>query len=411
MIEIIPFNTNLFNTFDIKKHKITKYTYINDLDLVSKLLCVELPIKNRRIFLRNIFDFLMYIDIQIHQLDSTILPISVDILIEYFTRDRYKKYINILENLNIMTKVPYEDGSFYKAPLEKKDGIYIDNKIKGGVCSQFRIHNEYLNKKDLAIIVLEDDRSKKLFENEIENLDKRYINTIKKLEIDIPKAIEAEIRYFYEKKLSIRTLRIRISRIFSTNRKRFIKKGDKVDRIYHSFTNVSRISRKYLNINMKDIDIVNCQPLLLVAELENNNMMYDEQYKSDCECGNFYERFIDINKPTNTSDEEWRVPTKVNIYKSIFFGFNLQSKHNKRFKELYPLTWESLHQISKSNIHLASRLQNLESDLFNNLIPKKSKYYFTLFDAIYFDNILDRSELEKTIIDFFNQYKIKVKIK
>ena len=396
MIEIIPFNKDIFNDFSIDENKLTRYTYISNLDLISKLLTIELPIKNKRLALRSILDFLAYVDNKISELGTTVIPISSTTLSDNFSRNKYKKYIDILDKLNIMTKVPYEDGTFYKP-----NSLYL----------QYRIHSEYLNKEDLAIVILEDDRSKESFTNEVFDLDKRYTNTIKRLEINIPAAIDAEVKYFIQNNLSISALKIRISRIFYTKRKRFIKKGLKVDRIYHSFTNVSRVSRGHLNIFMNDIDIVNCQPLLLVALLKRNGFKIDNSYQIDCESGSFYERFIDINKPKEISDVEWRPRTKVSLYKNIFFGFNKQSKHNKRFRDLYPTTWESLNIISESCESLASQLQNLESELFNNLIPSKSKYYFTLFDAIYFSNILDRYELEKSIKEYFSKYKVNVSIK
>lgn len=396
MIEVLPFNKTIFNDFTLDTKKLTKYIYINDIQLISNLMVIDLPIKNKKLALRNIFDFLTYLEFKMDEKQDTVITIHSNILEKFFSRNEYKKYMDILKNLNILTKVPYVDGTFHTPKFR---------------ASQYRIHNEYINKEDLAIIILEDDRSKNTFVNEVENLDERYINTIKKLRIDIPKAIESEIKYFQEKNLTIPNLRKRISRIFYTERKRFIKKGKKVDRIYHSFTNVSRVSRKHLNINMKDIDVVNCQPLLMVAELKRTNMDYDINYKSDCEEGCFYERFYDINRKKGISDEEHRIPTKVAIYKNIFFGFNKISKHNKRFKELYPETWLSLEKISLEENSLAQRLQNLESKLFNNLIPEKSKYYFTLFDAIYFDNILDKYKLEKIVKDYFSQYEIKVQIK
>lgn len=279
MIEIIPFNRTLFNNFEINESKLTKYIYITDINLISKLLSMDLPIDNKKIALRNIFDFLSYIDNLIYEYGETLIPISSNVLISFFNRDRYIDYIKLLDELNIMTRVPYQDGKYYKAPIKKESDKWLKLKKNSGLCSQFRIHNQYLNKEELAIVILEDDRSKDKFNNEIENLDPRYIKTIKHLEIDINKAIKAEIEYFNEKCLTISNLRKRISRIFYTKRKRFIKKGKKVDRIYHSFTNVSRVSRKYLNINMKDIDIVNCQPLLLVAYLNSINLSYDLNYQ------------------------------------------------------------------------------------------------------------------------------------
>lgn len=389
MIEILPFNKELFNEFNLDKSKITKYCYINDIDIISKLLIMELPISNTKIALRNIFDFLTYVDDRLSMNnESTVLPISSKILESFFSRNLYKQYMNILSELNIITAVSYNDGRFY---------------VPGQLNTQYRVHNSYLNSDELAIIILEEDRSKNDFTNEVEGLDERYVKTIKSLDINIREAIKDEIQYFKDNNLSVSTLRNRISRLFYTKRKRFIKKGKSVDRIYHSFSNVSRISRKHINIKMVDIDIKNCQPLLLVYLLKINNMLLDENYQLDCENGNLYENFVGINNLD-------RQQTKVALYKNIFFGFNKKSKFNKRFNELYPKTWNSLSVINNNDKSLASQLQNIESKLFNNLIPKKSKHYFTLFDAIYFDSINDVKDLSKTINKFFNDLDIKVKI-
>jgi hypothetical protein len=410
MIEILPFNKTLFNNFTLDNKKITKYCYINDINLIGELLTMDLPITNKKLALRNIFDFLSYIDIRIEEDNTTLLPIHSSILIDYFSRDTYKKYIELFEELKIITKVPYDDGSFYKAPLKKDNNKWLKDKGNGGVCSQYRIHNSYIQKEELAIIILEDDRSKNIFTNTVDDIDERYINTIKILEVNIPKAIEAEIEHFENNDNSMFSLRSRIARIFYTARKRFIKKGVKVDRIYHSFTNLSKVSRKHLNINMYNLDISNCQPLLLVAYMVENNLEYDIQYQLDCEQGNFYEQFYNVDRQDKSNDE-WRTFIKENMYKNIFFTFNKSSKYNKRMKELYPNTWNSLNDISKKEKSLASQLQNLESRLFNKIIPEKSKYFFTLFDAIYFDKSQDRFQLEKNIKSYFNSFNIKVTVK
>jgi len=214
MIEILPFNKTLFNNFTLDNKKITKYCYINDINLIGELLTMDLPITNKKLALRNIFDFLSYIDIRIEEDNTTLLPIHSSILIDYFSRDTYKKYIELFEELKIITKVPYDDGSFYKAPLKKDNNKWLKDKGNGGVCSQYRIHNSYIQKEELAIIILEDDRSKNIFTNTVDDIDERYINTIKILEVNIPKAIEAEIEHFENNDNSMISLRSRISRIF-----------------------------------------------------------------------------------------------------------------------------------------------------------------------------------------------------
>jgi hypothetical protein len=389
VIFIVPFNDSVFDNISLEKIKLTRYCYINDIDLVSNILSHELPIKNNRIALRNILDFLTYVDLKVNEKNDSCFTIPSATLIEYFGRDTYKQYMKILHKLNIISAVTYEDGSFYKV---------------GSLYTQYRVHNAYINQENLAIIILDEDRRKDDFTNEVENLDERFVATLKHLEINTKEAVAAEIQHYKDNNLKISTLRSRINRIFYTKRRRFIKKGCKVNRVYHSFTNVSKVSRQHLNMKMINVDVTNCQPLLLVAHLIKSYLNYDENYLLDCENGNFYEQFSGIN---NYDRDE----VKRSIYKNVFFSFVTRSKTNQRFKELYPQTWLSLDYINKSGISLASELQNLESELFNNLIPVKSKYFFTLFDAIYFDNMNDTAELVKRIKNFFEELGIEVKVK
>lgn len=396
-IEILPLNETK-NVFDELENTLLeladkKFCYCVNLELISKLLMYDkYPIKNKRIAIRNILNFLTYIDIQIKKNESSLLQINSRTLMNYLGKNTYYSYIEILSDFNILTNVPYESGEFYIKPTKDKSGL----------AKQYRIHNEYLNNEDLCIVYIKDNKSIR-FTNELSNLDKRYVKTIEDLDINFQTAIIDEIKHARKENLTSRRLKIRLSRLFYTRQKRYIKKGKSVDRIYHSFTNISRVSRKHFNIKFYDIDIVNCQPLLLVAYLKENGFKLDEQYQEDCENGCFYERFYDI--------ECGRDCVKRKLYKSIFFSFNEKMKVNSKFKELYPITWNSLKEISLTKETLASRLQNLEAELFNNLIPNKSKYYFTLFDAIYFDGIQDISQLNNNILNFFSNKGVKVTTK
>lgn len=66
--------------------------------------------------------------------------------------------------------------------------------------------------------------------------------------------------------------------------------------------------------------------------------------------------------------------------------------------------------LGQTKITLASILQNLESELFNNLKIKNSEYYFTLFDAIYFSDEVDEYDLRRQIIDYFQKLDLTVTI-
>ena len=55
-------------------------------------------------------------------------------------------------------------------------------------------------------------------------------------------------------------------------------------------------------------------------------------------------------------------------------------------------------------------MQNLEASLFNKIIPKKLKFYFTLFDANYFNNEQDAEEIKIKVNAFFKQLGVTVKV-
>lgn len=390
-LEIIPIDLtkNIFDDYheELLKLQKSKYCFVTNLDLISSLLVTELPIQNKRLALKNILSFLTFIDTQMKIKNDSLLSISSSILIEYFSTDHYKKYMNILKELDIISDVPYQDGTFYTV---------------GSLTKQYRIHNSYIMNDNLCMVILENDRAKDKFICNVD-IDDRFKRTIMHLDINMKNAVIAEIEYCRDTNLSSNNLRMRLSRLFYTRMKRYIKKGTNVDRIYHSFTNVSKVSRRHLTTKMYNIDIVNSQPLMLISYLNKEGYIFDENYKIDCQNGTFYDNFI--------TKELTRDDVKVHLYKGIFFSFNKNLTINKKFKELYPLTWQSLSEIYESSISLASRLQNLESELFNNLIPKKSKQYFTLFDAIYFDSVNDIVTLNKNIHSFFNNIGVNVTTK
>lgn len=393
MIEIIPlrvedlFSKEYISSLDIIKES-DNNCFITSLQLISQLLTIDLPINNKRLSIINILSFLNYFD-SISD-EYNIATINSNILINYFTTKEYKKYLAILKDLNVISEIPYDDGKFYTPKIKSCDGI--------GKSKRYRTFTQF-NESDLCLVIIDSNKPPRI---EIEDniVDNKFKNTICEMDFNYKNAICAEIDNYQNTGMKIDRLRKRISRLFSLKVKRYIKSGNKVDRVYHSLSNLSKISRKYSLVQFNNIDIVNCQPLLLCAYLIKNGYTIDEQYKNDCEKGKIYENFI--------TDEMNRDDVKVELYKSIYFKFNKNNDINKGFKEIYPLTWLSLLEISKDDKSMASILQNFEASLFNKLIPNRSEYYYTLFDAVYFDNMIDSADLVKNINKFFNELNIKV---
>jgi hypothetical protein len=374
-------------------------------NLIENLLTMELGFKNKNIAIVKILKFLRYIDYEINKTNESLIQISKHVLVKHFNSNEYTQYLKLLSKLEIMTKVPYEDGEWAKI---------------GERPSQFRIHSVYIFNSEFCIVTIRKKNKKSL--NDTANVHKKFKNAILNTEIDYDNAFKAEIKHFKDNGLSAQKLRIRLSSLFRTVGERYISYGEKVDRISHSFSNMSRVSREYLYVNgMKynDIDIVNCQPLLLAYVLKSKNMKYDEQYIQDCENGVFYEHFVGItdkflvgNKKKSfhkisTLDRE---NAKIQVYRSILFKFKDTNPVNLKFKELYPKTHESLSSIPKT-ISMASILQNAEAEIFNSIIPKYSEYFFTLYDAIYFTSKMDIEAIKEELEQKFNKLGIKVKFK
>jgi hypothetical protein len=412
MIEILDFEKNLFNNLTVNKQTLTRHTYITTKKLATELLTYTLPISNKRKAMMRIFDFLNYVDT--YSDDDNTLSINKQTLEDYFTRNKYSKYMSILSSLNVIHKIK-QNGMYYrfrpiKDPKKKKlEVLSKDSKTKSH-CIKYKLHKDYIEDNDLAIVILEENTKKDIeFKCEL-TLDNKFKDTIKKCDLNIPNAVLAEIDYCSTNNYSLNVLRKRVSRILGTLNNRYIKKGRKVDRIYHSFSNISRVTRKHFKSHFYEIDIVNSQPLFLVAYLKDNKKGCDNSYQNDCENGSFYERFYDLSEEEEDIEDK-RKEVKQSLYQNIFFGFNKRSRYNKLFRELYTETWASLEEISHTDISLASRLQNMEAKLFNKLRPKYSTYYYTLFDAVYFTNSADKILLEREIDKFFKKLKIKVKMK
>jgi len=386
------------------KNNISNLYVVGSKSLMDLLTYENYPLKNKILAISQILDFLKYFDNTLLSFnrEENILSIPQSVLIKYFNRDTYVKFINILKELKILSDIPNENGISYN--YKKENGQLVTKR--------YRLLN-YYSDQELFIFI---PTKKNTIKYEIDNkYGKRFINTIKNIEIDIESAVRDEIA----NSTGQNSLRKRLNTIASLYEKRFIRKGENVDRIFHSLSNISKISRPYLHIKGKkfnNIDIKNCQPLLLCYYLLKNNMDIDQNYIDYCEKGILYQQFenvesyvdIEYTKKNGKIVKTQKVIVPIStlkcklqrrnnikrlLYKSIYFDFKETRDISNKFKELFPLTFKSLQKCNEGDIKMANRLQNSEAEVFNNLIPKNSKYYFTLFDAIYYTSIEDTGQL------------------
>lgn len=382
-----------------------------------------------------------------HQ-DFIILPTSISCKLE-------KIYINDFSNLISYENFNYKSASFFSSLLANKDKYnlkttqrisyktirsYFCNFKKGnknytyknyleafsksgllrkksnhsdtlGVCAEYELTNLTID-CDFTIYIF---NNKEIYEfkieNQIENLDKRFIQTLKTCKINLEKYIQIEFNKYITNGNSTNFFR-RINRAinFNSKKQRTIHYGSKVERIYHPMCFITRESRDCLNIKFHSLDIVNCQPLLLCYYLKSKGLQYDDEFIKNVESGRLYESIKD--RLENVSRDE----VKKMVYSEILFDFKTAKKNrvNKVFKEIYPLTYSSLEHIhlnrKTTKNTLASILQNLEADLFNNLNVINSEYYFTLFDAIYYNDKSDEDNLKSQISKYFINLNLNVSV-
>ena len=370
---------------------LTKKDFNNKIKLIPTnvlefILNNEMPLKDKSKVIEQISIFLDFINNQVLQSKTTVLTIDKNIFVSYFNRNTYTQFKDILVQTNILTNVTNENGVWYDK----------DN----GIAKSYRVHNEYLTNNDYSLIILDKKKNKSVeVKSEVE-VNERFLNTIITEELDYSEVFKNELEYHQTNNTTMYSLYSRILRALSLVDKRYIKTGNKVNRIYHSFSNLSKVTRKCFKTKYINIDIKNSQPTFLVYYLVSNNIKFEDTYKQEVENGTFYELFYDLHNND-------RNLVKVAVYKDLFFAFNTSTETNKRFKSLFPNVWNELSKINDSKTSLASILQNLEADLFNSLEVKSSSKYYTLFDAIYFTNKKDIKSIENQIKKYGKKLNIK----
>lgn len=378
----------------------------------------EKAIKKILVFL-DMFN-LTYYD-GLYTYDKQVKGISYKLLIHHFNRDNYKKFIKIMTDMRFISEVAHPAfGGKYSN---------FDNK---SYTKTFKMSDELINSERKYLITI---FKSKLELNLRTTLDKKMIKALKETEVDYTNAIAAEIAYvknlktierkkihrsffsdgknviIYKKYKDIinekdktRILNIRLSRLLSMQYLRYATKGVKVDRVYNSLATMSSVSRKFIYPHYISVDVKNSQPLLLCKEAIKDNSV-DENYKMHCEAGCFYEEFYNLSDLNNIEglEDELRKDVKTQIYSQILFDFKEDREYNQRFKSLYPKTWKWIKDLTDRGETLASTLQNAEAEIFNSFVPKRSKMYFTVYDAFYFTDSKDIEDVCNHIKTKFNE--------
>ncbi len=172
-------------------------------------------------------------------------------------------------------------------------------------------------------------------------------------------------------------------------------------RFYNSTTNLSYTALPFIQLkrrSVKEIDVKNCQPLLLCALIKN------ELYKKDVESGIFYDR---VAEKINKTREEF----KVLSYKYIFFGSkNLKSGAiYDAMNELYPGFIQEMNEL-RNKMSVAKELQKVESNIFVNKISNYDFKMILRHDAVFvFEEDFDL--VKELVIEEFKKIGLRATIK
>lgn len=386
--------TKLNTDIDLDK---SMYHFTTTLNFITKLECrKDWPLNNKTNAIIKIIKFMNYVIAKEHtKTDKNLVDGTVYInkpeLINFFGVSYYVKFLDLLKEMQILTAIPHPiTGKFYSQPNTQ----YAHSKV-------YRIHSWVMNCEDIIIISTVKEKPS-FFKNT--DVNARFEKSIRTTDIDYNKAIQAEIEHknkqiekhnFKGKKLTEqnRLFYKRICRLLNTQRVRFIKRGVNSQRVYNSFSSMTRISRPFMMPHYMSADVKNSQPLIMSSVMMGQGIT-DIKYKDAVESSLFYEDFYDLSKLEDKDDI--RTEVKGKLLKNVYFGFFEGSRYNIRFKELYPITWEWLKE-THGKISLAVVLQKLEAEIINNFIPSKGMF-FTVFDAIYverFDALVEACEYLK----------------
>lgn len=297
--------------------------------------------------------------------------------------------------------------------------ISINNKYSvGNFSKSYRVETEFIETKytevniDIEKIYKNIKNKSHWIKNNPEH--KKQINDAYKASINIPQYIEwlhnnigLELRPIFKdgilerRYLTTETIYNYINDALKINFKNIWFKVSNEGRFYNSLTNLSYTALPFIKVNrrlIKEIDVSNCQPLLL-SKLINNS-----QYKKDCENGIFYDK---ISKELNVSRNE----AKILSYKYIFFKSKplLSGKIFDCMEKLYCGVIGQINEL-RQTMNLAIELQKIESNIFVNKIGNMDYDMMLRHDAVFVCEE-DYEIIKKVVFREFNKIGLNPTIK
>ena len=276
--------------------------------------------------------------------------------------------------------------------LEEAGMISINDKFSSGVFSKaYRVNTSFIS-NDLTEVELDFDKIYRKLNNK-EYWIKKYPKHIKNIKesYDVTIDLGAYINWLNSNKgIELKPVITNgvLSKRYLTEERIFdyIQDALKVNfsnlwfkvsdegRFYNSLTNLSYTTLSFLSLKGKsvvELDVVNCQPLLLSL------IVTHEGYKKDVQDGVFYEKMADMYGVT-------RNEFKMLSYRYIFFNNNTlkSGRVYNALESIYPGLIKEINEI-RNEMNISRELQKIESSILVDKIGQLDYKMMLRHDAVF----------------------------
>lgn len=187
----------------------------------------------------------------------------------------------------------------------------------------------------------------------------------------------------------------------------FFKRNDTNNRLDSNLTNLPSYLRKHIITEepLKYVDIKNCQPFLLLTELnEGVDTNELERYRGLVISGGIYEFFLNLRgfKKENYSDDAWNVlrgKEKKNVFYQLYSKPGSFSKQKELFRQEFPSISKRIDELkSEDYTYLAIKLQKLESSIVLDKIMPALNYRYNIQPLTIHDSLIHKETETEMVI-------------
>ncbi len=244
-----------------------------------------------------------------------------------------------------------------KEELLKRGIIETDNQyLVGKKCIGYRLTDQYRSEKVCRVPALY-PKEQDISLAQLQDMEQYIKTNLERVTIE-PEALEI-LDADSKKSVGAYTYGF-ISYHFIRDKNWFFATDPKTGRVFHNVANLNKELRPFLRLDghkLIEVDISNCQPMLLYSFYDDKKSAEAIRYKAIVESGKFYE----VIQAVTTQE---RQTTKKRFMSFAFGEPHHKNKVSKAFNILFPELGKIINSIKADDYTaLAIALQKLEADL------------------------------------------------